>query len=226
MRHIAKGREPRELVAWRAQPGAAWDGGGFTTVKDEIRKALVRDQAYLCAYCMRRIDAEPEPGAAPPSLAMKVEHWRPQSRAPELALAWSNLLGVCNGGVGVPPADQTCDTRKGDHEIVLDPQSRVHIATLSCRSTGRLVSSVPRLQEDLDLRLGLNHRILVSERRGVIDRAIAWLHAHFADQGFRRGVLRAIAQAEAPHAGRAPAFCGTLRLWARGRFRDEIAPVG
>ncbi len=188
MKHIAKGREPRELVAWRAQPGAARDGGGFTAVKDEIRKALVRDQAYLCAYCMRRIEAKPELGGSPPSLAMKVEHWRPQSRAPRARArpAW------------------TQGRRRGR----LAPQGR---------GTRRRVRGAGP---------GLNHRILVIERRVVIDRAIAWLHAHFADEGFRRGVVRAIAQAESPHDGRAPSFCGTLRLWARGRFRDEIAPVG
>ena len=116
---ITKGPEPPALAAYRAVPGAAYDGKDFAPVKDEIRGALLRDQRALCCYCMRRIsrDARPHPAkpAAPPIVQMKVEHWLPQSRRPDLQLAWTNLLGACLGGEGSAPSDQTCDTRKGEN---------------------------------------------------------------------------------------------------------------
>jgi hypothetical protein len=65
MRAIAKRAEPAELVRYRAVPGAVYDGGDFTLVKDAIRRALLAEQGHLCAYCMQRISAE----------TMKVEHW-------------------------------------------------------------------------------------------------------------------------------------------------------
>ncbi|MFO0610570.1 MAG: hypothetical protein U0324_45835 [Polyangiales bacterium] len=227
MRALTKGREPASLRAYRAVPGAAYDGADFTAVKDEIREALLRDQAWLCCYCMRRISAEARPHPvnreAPPVIQMKVEHWRPQSLHPDLALAWSNLLGACTGGVGVAPADQTCDTRKAESVITLNPCDPAHVATLRCSTRGHLTSSNPQFQEDLDVRLGLNHRVLVDARRAVIQRALARLNASLGAQEWSLGAMRAaLDDAESSQGGRAPELCGTLRLWARGRFGGAV----
>ncbi len=48
MRAIKKGPEPASLRAYRAVPGASYDGKDFTPVKDDIRKDLLRDQLALC----------------------------------------------------------------------------------------------------------------------------------------------------------------------------------
>lgn len=225
MRWLRKGREPTALRDYRAVPGATWDGVGFTAVKDDLRAALLRDQEWLCCYCMRRISSEERPHPANPQapslVQMKVEHWRPQARFPALALAWSNLLGACLGGVGVAPAEQTCDTRKGEDEIALDPCNAAHLATLRCSTRGRLESSHAQFQADIDERLGLNHRVLVAERRGVIQRALARLNATHGAREYPPTAVRAVVgEAEATTAGRAPELAGTLRLWARGRFPD------
>ena len=45
MRAITKGPEPSRLQAYRAVPGATYDGEDFTPVKDDIRAALLRDTA-------------------------------------------------------------------------------------------------------------------------------------------------------------------------------------
>jgi len=223
VRLVTKGREPQSLRAYRALPGARYDGGDFTAVKDDVRTTLLREQAHLCCYCTRRISAEVHANPASPDAPgvpqMKVEHWRPQSRFPELALAWGNLLGACTGGIGVAPSDQTCDTRKGERLITLDPQNAAHIATLRCRLNGRLRSSDAQLQEDIDDHLGLNHPVLVEDRRAVIERALARLGARYPRRAFPPGALRdAIASEEAVKDGRAPALCAALRLWAQGRF--------
>lgn len=222
MRLIHKGREPATLRAYRGLPGATYDGAD-RAVRDDLRAALLRDQAWLCCYCMRRISsdelANPANPDAPLMPQMKVEHWRSQTRFPELALAWSNLLGGCLGGVGVAPPEQTCDTRKGDSEITLNPCDPAHVATLRCTVKGRLESSDPTLQADIDERLGLNHRVLVAERRAVLQRAFARLNASYGGREYPPTAVRtALAMAEATTGARAPACCGALRLWARGRF--------
>lgn len=226
---IPKGAEPPSLRAYRAVPGATYDGANFTPVKNDIRDALLRDQSHLCCYCLQRIarsitstGCDESAARVSPTVEMKVEHWRPQSQYPTLALDWRNLLGACPGNMGAAPSEQTCDTRKGDAEILLNPLDASHMATLRCTSSGRLESTDPRMQSDLDERLGLNVAFLTSERRRVLERSLSQLRARYAGATIpEREVRHAIAEAERPRAGRGSEMCAVLRLWARKRYGGE-----
>jgi uncharacterized protein (TIGR02646 family) len=89
MRSITKKREPASLTEHRAGVHCNYDNFG---PKDELREALVADQRGLCCYCMTRI--------SPTAAAMKIEHWRCQSRYQALQLSYQNLLAACLGGHG------------------------------------------------------------------------------------------------------------------------------
>ncbi|MRG92791.1 TIGR02646 family protein [Polyangium spumosum] len=216
MRVITKGPEPSALRNYRAVPGAIYDGKDFTPVKVEIREALIRDQDALCCYCMRGFKVRPhrtDPDASPVA-QMKVEHWRSQRHFPALQLAWTNLLGACLGGEGSPKNDQTCDTRKGEDAISLNPLDKSHVATLRCGSDGRLESTEPRFQEDIDKRLGLNHPILVSERKAWLKRAHDKLRAKHKGE-FPLSAVRALSDAlEEPARS-------VLQLWTRKRYGNS-----
>jgi hypothetical protein len=150
---------------------------------------------------------------------MKVEHWQSQERCPELQLTWTNLLGACLGGEGSPRADHTCDTRKGEQSISLNPMDPAHVSTLRCRSTGQLQSTDRRFQEDVDERLGLNHRILIEERKSALDREVKRLIARYPKGEIPESALRSrIEELETTTDGKLPALCCVLRLWARRRF--------
>lgn len=223
---LVKGAEPGELAAYRAVPGATYDGKDFTPVKTALRRALLRDQAALCCYCMRRIseDARPHPTSrsAPPLVQRKVEHWRSQDAFPHLQLAWSNMLGACLGGVAVPEADETCDTRKGELAITLDPLDPSHLATIHCKSSGKLVSSDAQFQRDIDARLNLNHRVLVAERRARLERELGLLRRSHDREIPSSAVQRRLTELETPLDGKRPELCGVLRLWARKRFAGKV----
>ena len=47
-------------------PGATYSDAGIP--KDQLKESLLKEQGYLCAYCMSRISED----------TMKVEHWHPQ----------------------------------------------------------------------------------------------------------------------------------------------------
>ena len=66
MLYIKKGKEPPSLTAYKKENNAYFDGCN----KEDIRKNLLKEQGYLCAYCMRRIDQK----------HMKIEHWYPENR--------------------------------------------------------------------------------------------------------------------------------------------------
>lgn len=49
MRKINKNPEPKEWTSYRLTPGADYKA------IPELRRALLEEQGYICAYCMRRI---------------------------------------------------------------------------------------------------------------------------------------------------------------------------
>ena len=73
--------------------------------KRKLRHEMYREQRSLCIYCEREV-AEGHP---PP----RIDHWRPRSGVPELALHWRNLYLSCH-------SEETCDSAKGDRSLRWD----------------------------------------------------------------------------------------------------------
>ena len=91
---IKKGKEPKELIEYRTNKWNPYEKQSVepsfedmpTEIKDAIRRELLKEQGYLCAYCMRRIKSVEE---------TKIEHWVPQEKlTKEQGLDYSNMLGV------------------------------------------------------------------------------------------------------------------------------------
>ena len=94
----------------QALPGVS-DQGSFARSeydrldKQKLRPEMYREQRSLCIYCERRIlEGHPTP---------RIDHWRPLSRNPALALHWKNLYLSC-------PAPDTCDSAKADRPFRWD----------------------------------------------------------------------------------------------------------
>lgn len=139
MKRVLQGGEPAALARFRDQaPQSSWEQmrgdaqADGRSVYESIRAALIQSQRGLCAYCEIGIsDNDP--------MKCRVEHFHPKSHqdpACNWALAWSNLLAVCNGGSHPhvtapgfhlePTADNlSCDAHK-DHMI------QQHLLTLPC----------------------------------------------------------------------------------------------
>lgn len=165
MRAVSKGQEPRSLVEHRANTHSNY--GNFTDT-DGLRAALVRDQRGLCCYCMNRIEAT--------RAAMKIEHWRCQSRYAELDLAYSNLLAACLGGHGQPEDNQHCDTRKGERDLKFNPANPAHRIEQRIRFEldGAIASSDAEFNTQLNEILNLNLPLLKNRRKGVLSAVLDW----------------------------------------------------
>jgi uncharacterized protein (TIGR02646 family) len=218
MRHIRKQAEPPALTAYRAGPGARYDGdSGFPPVKDAIRASLVAEQRGLCCYCEQRIQATEG--------AMRVEHRVPQSVDATRDLDWSNLLGACRGGEGSRALH--CDVAKGDACVAIDPTLAPHVATTTFGRDGRLASSRKDFQHDLDVVLCLNITPLVERRQRALD---AYLDARIGTRPapLRRETLaRWLDQLDGGHQGQAlPPFVSFLRTWLEARLRREAPQRG
>lgn len=163
---IHKASEPTSLVAYRSDPDAFYNGPDckgltFTSVKQDIRVGLVKDQGYLCAYCMSRIRAD--------NKNMKVEHWQSSTGYPQKQLDYTNLLGCCLGNKGNKFDLQHCDTRKNNDDLRFNPASPMHYARLRIHYTfqGTIKSDDHEFNDQLNKVLNLNYSRLVENRKAV-----------------------------------------------------------
>jgi uncharacterized protein (TIGR02646 family) len=79
--------EPKSLRLHRQKSVSNYDN---YAEKDDLRRALLEEQGYLCCYCMSRIQT-------PTQDKMKIEHFQSQHEFPELQLNFNNLLASCKG---------------------------------------------------------------------------------------------------------------------------------
>lgn len=157
MIHIRKGNEPACLKKYKSSD--KFDDL-TTDDKKELRKSLLLEQGYLCAYCMKRITKDSD---------IKIEHY--EARNDENQLKYSNLLAVCKGNEGQPYKKQTCDTRKGDGYLYVNPQDKFHIERITYDLNGTIKSYDDKINSDLNNTLNLNYEYgyLKSNRKVVLD---------------------------------------------------------
>lgn len=113
MKQITKLQEPNSLLQHRAQQFAHFDNMPNVT-KEELKQNLLLEQGLICCYCMRRIPEQSSP-------YMKVEHYKCQDHFQDLQLDYRNLLGACTGNEGQPKKLQTCDTKKANENLSINP---------------------------------------------------------------------------------------------------------
>ncbi|MBS4797885.1 MAG: TIGR02646 family protein [Haemophilus parainfluenzae] len=128
--------------------------------KTDIQESLLEEQGALCAYCMCRIDKD----------NMKIEHWNPQSIAPNLSLDYQNMLGVCKGGEGNSKKFQHCDTKKGNITISYNPADKDHIMKLKIKydKDGSIYSEDDKFKNELNDVLNLNLPWLKENRKSAL----------------------------------------------------------
>lgn len=124
MKYVRKGSEPNTLKIYReTTPNATYDG--FVDTDKKLKKALAKEQKYICAYCMGRVDVD----------SITVEHYISQKKHIDSklsenthkrnALLFKNMIGVCvNQG-------EHCDKHRGNKPIrclnPLDSKCEKHI---------------------------------------------------------------------------------------------------
>lgn len=156
---IEKRREPKALSEYRKLSNASYNGmhgaligkNSETDVYHAVLESLMSEQGHLCAYCMRRIpEKRGFPGAT-------IEHIKPQSKVPEKALDYQNMLAVCSGNRTANSKDlKTCDARRENEELSLNPLKPNTISEISYRSSGVIYSDNPDVNCELNEVLNLN----------------------------------------------------------------------
>lgn len=117
--------------------------------KRKLLEALLAEQGHLCAYCMCRIGTDGHPAT--------IEHLIPQHPTDsaangELSLAYHNLVAVCDGRGGA-----TCDRRRGNASMTVDPTKRHTLDSIYYHRDGRIDATDESIQHDIQTTLGLNN---------------------------------------------------------------------
>lgn len=117
--------------------------------KRKLLEALLAEQGHLCAYCIRRIGTDGQPAT--------IEHLIPQHPTDsaangELSLAYHNLVAVCDGRGGA-----TCDKRRGNASMTVDPTKRHTLDSIYYHRDGRIDATDESIQHDIQTTLGLNN---------------------------------------------------------------------
>lgn len=170
MKFIKKSGEPASFQQWKSQGNEDWEPTWDdlrSPEKPQLHDSLLREQGYICCYCQRRIFLEDS----------HIEHLKPRTHYPELAIDYNNLLVSCQGErEEPPPLPIHCGHYKKDW---YDPKLLVSPLEENCEryftytELGEIrPTSDPKLQEAAETtieKLGLNIDKLRAMRRGAIE---------------------------------------------------------
>lgn len=156
MRKIVKTRQPREWTRYCCTPGVDYQAC------PELRKVLLNDQGYICAYCTRSLD---EMGNN-----TKIEHIKTRNKNQYQKLKYRNMVICCNG---VTKGFRHCDTSKDRDDISFDLLTDSFFKTLSYGSgSGIIKSSNATWDDEINRLLHLNNDYLRHERIEIINSII------------------------------------------------------
>lgn len=177
--------------------------------KQSVKESLLKEQGYLCAYCMSRIDEN----------NTKIEHFIPQSINNNLELDYLNMLAVCKGGEGNPPNKQHCDTRKGDTCIKYNPSRKEDDMMMKIKyliKDGSIFSDDMDFNTQLNDILNLNLPFLKNNRKAAIDGYICAFNKesdgkHISDMNVMHKKINKIS--DSGKDGRKKEYLGIILYW-------------
>ncbi len=173
MRSITKGAEPRALLQWKADnaktpQNLVYSGGGFPG--EEVRKALLAEQFYLCAYTMKRL-ATAVQCASVFRRSCHIEHVLPQVRQmPAETIDYLNMLAC------YPPSERAVACDYGaPAKAAYDPQTHPFVSPLQTNVEHHFKFGTDGAVKGLTLDavatvsvLNLNHPTLRNDRAAML----------------------------------------------------------
>ncbi|MDZ7933942.1 MAG: retron system putative HNH endonuclease [Emticicia sp.] len=152
-----------------------------TSETHPLKNALLKEQGYLCAYCMGKISLTLNENNKP---KIEVEHFKPQETHSKLDLSYMNMLGVCNGlSITHPEKEEMhhCDKTKGEYGKMngkvelkkLNPCDKTCETLITYKADGEILA----VNEDIDVKydlenvLNLNNQALKDARKAIVDNA-------------------------------------------------------
>lgn len=171
MLFIAKKPPPGELETFKRNQRKAGVEPRYADLRGDdkiaLQEALLAEQGYLCAYCMKRIEMH----------NIRIEHWKAQSADKtdhSHELDYDNLLGVCEGKIDFTPNSKNpdqlknhCETHRNNIALTVHPTDARLVDQIKFTENGIISSDNSDIEKDLDKTLNLNIQTLKRNRANV-----------------------------------------------------------
>ena len=151
---IIKDKESKEWEEYRNTEGVDYQS------IPELVDSLLKEQGYICAYCMRRIPCKDNIS----NENHRVEHILSREKHPDKKLDYKNMVICCPGHIG---EENHCDRLKGDRDISFNLFDENFIRTLSYKSDGKIISSNVTFDNEINEVLNLNTSLLKANRKEI-----------------------------------------------------------
>lgn len=220
---INKGKEPAEWTKYRLTPGVDYDS------IPELRESLLKEQGYICAYCMRRIPVKDVNS----SETSRIDHIKSREKHPDLKLNYNNMVICCPGAIS---NEFHCDKSKGEEDITFDLFSDHFIDTISYSMDGEIKSSNVAWNKEFGERtdkgfekgvLNLNNGILRQNRKEVIKAFVEQLNSMNKNkQSWTKSRLQnALKEWESMHKdddgeSKYKSYCGVIVYYLKKKLRQ------
>jgi uncharacterized protein (TIGR02646 family) len=143
----------------------------------DLKKELLTEQGFICAYCNRRIHqeenrfADDEKAQDHNDRRCSIEHVSAKTEDPaNNTFNYSNLVAVCRGGERIPkPRQIHCDNARGSKPLPINPLQEDCEKHINYKFDGAIETEycTPSVREIVET-LGLNIRKLVIDRESSI----------------------------------------------------------
>lgn len=155
---IKKQQQPAEWTEKCATPNAVYEA------IPALRDALLKEQGYICAYCMRQIPASDHFT----DTTSKIDHLKSQEKYSDLQLSYNNMVACCPGKI---TNDAHCDTKKGESSISFTFGEALE-KSISYSTNGKIESSNATWNKEINEVLNLNHALLKMNRKNTLEGVI------------------------------------------------------
>lgn len=163
MRKITKNKEPKEWTKYRLTPNVDYES------IPELRKSLLQEQGYICAYCMRRIPHKDKNS----NEDSRIDHILSRDHHPDIKLDYGNMVICCPGAIS---KEFHCDKLKGEQDITFSLFDDSFIPTLKYSTkSGSIESANPIWNKEINSILNLNNEILKANRLETLNGVICSL---------------------------------------------------
>lgn len=197
MIRIIKNPEPKEWTEYRVTPNTEYKS------IPALRAALLDEQGFICAYCMRRIPHRDKNS----NEDSRIDHIKCQSGHQDETLDYNNMVICCPGAIN---DDFHCDKRKGERDISFSPLDPYFMNTIKYSSNdGTIRSSNDQINSDINEVLNLNNKLLKKNRFEALQGVISALGK---TEWTRGAVDKKIMEWETKHDGKFYEYCGIV-IW-------------
>lgn len=169
---ITKNKEPKEWTEYRNTPGVDYQA------IPELVQSLLKEQGYICAYCMRRIPTKDKIYKKDGVYFVytenhRIEHIKSRELHDDLKLDYTNMVICCPGHIGT---EDHCDRLKGAKDISFTPLDQQFIDTIKYNSDGTIISTNKVYNKEINEVLNLNTELLKKNRKAMLTEVISKLN--------------------------------------------------